>query len=142
MRGTASWLLGLIVSLMIVGWVSHTPIRHLVQVSPCLLALFFLWRGYKWAPISVLPLFAVWFVLMTFIWLFLLGIARVLTGHFTPTEIVLTIIIGICCLGGFSTALRDYRGRSIVTPLLVFVVFLALQAAAVWLSMHTRVAKI
>jgi hypothetical protein len=136
MRGTPVWLIGLIVALIIVGFVSHTPVRHLIQISPCVLSLILLWRGYKWAPISALPLFVIWFVLMTFIWLFLLGIAKVLTGHFTPTEIVLTIVIGMCCLGGFSTALRDYKGRSLVMPPLVFIAFLCLQAGAVWLSMQ------
>lgn len=142
MRGTPAWLLGLIVALMLVGFVSHTPIRHLIQVTPCLLSLALLWRGYKWAPISAMPLFAAWFVLMTLIWLFLLGIAKVLTGHFTPAEIALTIVIGLCCLGGFSTALRDYKGRSIVTPLLVFTVFLGLQAGAIWLSMRSAFSRV
>jgi hypothetical protein len=141
MRGTPAWLLGLCIALILVGLVSHTPVRHLIQISPCILSLILLWRGYKWAPISALPLFAIWFVLMTLIWLFLLGIAKVLSGHFTPTEIALTIVIAICCLGGFAAALRDYKGRSIVTPLLVFIIFLGLQAGAVWLSMRPTFAR-
>ena len=88
-----------------------------------------------------MPLFAVWFTLMTLIWLFLLGIAKVLSGHFTPVEIAMTVAIGVCCLGGFSTALRDYKGRSIITPLLVFIAFLGLQAGAVWISMQPQFAK-
>ena len=141
MRGTIPWLIGLIAALMLVGYVSHTPVRHLIQITPCLLSVFLLWRGYRWAPISALPLFALWFVLMSLIWAFLLGIAKVLSGHFTPTEIALTIVIAVCCLGGFSTALREYKSRSIFTPLLVFVLFLALQAGALWFSMHSQYSR-
>ena len=88
-----------------------------------------------------MPLFALWFVLMTLIWMFLLGIAKVMSGHFTPVEIALTVVIAGCCLGGFSTALRDYKGRSIITPLLVFIAFLGIQAGAVWLSMQPQFAR-
>ena len=142
MRRTSIWLLGLIASLLLVGLVSHTLIRHFIQIIPCLLSLILLWRGYKWAPISALPLFAVWFLLMTLIWLFLLGISKILSGHFTPTEIALTIVIAVCCLGGFSTALHDYKGRSRFTPLLAFVSFLCLQAGAIWLSMHVQLPRL
>ena len=141
MRSTSLWLLGLVIALMLVGLVSHTPVRHVIQISPCLLSLFLLWRGFKWAPISALPLFAFWFVLMTLIWLFLLGITKVLTGHFTPVEIALTIVIGVCCLGGFAAALGDFKSRARVTPLLVFVAFLGLQAGALWISMHSPFSK-
>jgi hypothetical protein len=33
-------------------------------------------------------------ILMTLIWLYLLGWSRVLSGHFSPAEIALTLIIG------------------------------------------------
>ena len=36
----------------------------------------------------------------------------------------------------FSGALRDYKGRSVITPPLVIVTVLGLQAGAVWLSMQ------
>ena len=79
---------------------------------------------------------------MSLIWLFVLGLAKVVTGHFSATEIVLTIAVGICCLGGFSTSIRAYKSRSIVTPLLVFVLFLALQAWAIWFSLHSQYSRI
>jgi uncharacterized membrane protein YadS len=137
MRGTSPWLLGVIIALLAVGFVSHTLLRHAIQIAPCILSLFLLWRGYKWAPMSAMPIFAVWFILMTMIWLFLLGISHFISGHFTLTEIILTIVIAACCLGGFSTSLRDYKSRSLITPLLVFMLFFGLQAGAIWFSMHT-----
>ena len=50
-------------------------------------------------------------------------------------------VIAPLCVGGFSAAIRDYRGRSRVLPLLVFVLFLGLQAGAVWFSMHSRFSR-
>ncbi len=35
-----------------------------------------------------LPCFVIWLVLMTLIWLFLLGWAKVISGHFTPIEVI------------------------------------------------------
>lgn len=141
-RSTSVWLLGLIVSLLLVGLVSHTPIRHVIQISPCLLALVLSARGAKWGPAAALPLFVSWFALMVLIWLFLLGIARVITGHFTPIEIALTISIGACSLGGFAAALRAVKSRPILESILLFLVFLVLQRGAMLLSMTPQFSRI
>jgi hypothetical protein len=48
----------------------------------------------KWmAP----PLSIFWLAIMVFIWLFLLGWARIVSGHFFPTEIA--IVIGVSLTG-------------------------------------------
>ncbi|HEY3741446.1 MAG TPA: hypothetical protein VGL53_16455 [Bryobacteraceae bacterium] len=141
-RPTALWLLGLIVSLLLVGLVSHTPIRHVIQISPCLLALVLLSSKNKLGSASALPLFLFWFILMTLIWLFLLGIAHVISGHFTPIEIALTISIGVCCILGFRTAFRGVKVRPAVESIVIFVVFLVLQYGAMRLSMTPRFSRI
>jgi hypothetical protein len=43
---------------------------------------------------------------MTFIWLFLLGWARILSGHFSRTEIVLTLIVGAASATGLGVSFR------------------------------------
>jgi hypothetical protein len=43
---------------------------------------------------------------MTFIWLFLLGWAWIITGHFSPTEIAMTLVIGAACSIGIGTTLQ------------------------------------
>jgi hypothetical protein len=43
---------------------------------------------------------------MTFIWLFLLGWARILSGHFSPTEIVMTLIVGAASVAGLGASFR------------------------------------
>jgi hypothetical protein len=135
-------MLGLIVSLILVGLVSGTPIRHVIQISPCVLSLILLWRRDKWGRISAVPLFAFWFVLMTLIWLFLLGIAKVISGHFTPVEIALTISIAICCLAGFRSALHGISARPFARALGILAAFLILQIGALWVSMQPQFARI
>src|SRR4029079_17330273 len=89
----AACCLSVLIALYVVGAVSIPPgsLRHEVQT----LAL--------WAPIIVgfnrhyiakwmaMPLLAFWLLIMIAIWLFLLGWARIVTGHFFPTEIAMTI---------------------------------------------------
>ena len=41
-----------------------------------------------------------------FLWLFLLGWARIVTGHFSPIDIAMTIIVGFACAIGISISLR------------------------------------
>ena len=80
-------LLGVIVSLLLVGVVSGTPLRHVVQVTPPAIALVAVWRRNFWAIYGAVAVFLLWFTLMTFIWLFLLRIARLITGAFSPVEL-------------------------------------------------------
>ena len=42
---------------------------------------------------------------MLFIWLYLLKIATITRGHFTIPEILLTVVIGICCVYGIILSL-------------------------------------
>jgi len=45
-------------------------------------------------------MFLFWLVLMSLIWLYLLGIARVISGHFSPIEVAMTIIVGVASTVG------------------------------------------
>jgi hypothetical protein len=99
-------LLGVIISLLLVGVVSGTPLRHLVQVTPGAIVLMAVWRRSSWAIYGAIAIFLLWLTLMTFIWLFLLGIARLITGTFSPVEIALTISIGAFCLIGLASSFR------------------------------------
>jgi hypothetical protein len=106
------------------------------------MALALSWRGSKWGSASALGLFAFWLTIMTLIWLFLLGIAKVISGHFTPVEIALTISIGVCCLGGALSATQGFKNRAIVPASAICASFLVLQTAALWLSMRPQFARI
>jgi hypothetical protein len=137
----AAWLAVMMAALMVVGIVSHTLLRHVVQVAPLLVAVGMSFRGSRFAAAAAAPLFAFWFLMMTSIWLFLLGIARIFIGRFTPVEITLTIIIGIASVFGLVSAC--VRGASALTAGRVgtLVGFAVLQLAAMWVSLQPFVAR-
>jgi len=65
-------------ALLVVGAVSHGVIRHIVQTSPLWIAIVLGIRGSALTKWAALPCFVFWLVLMTAIWLYLLGWARFL----------------------------------------------------------------
>jgi hypothetical protein len=119
MTNAAKWLascsLTILVALYIVGAVSVPPgsLRHEVQT----LALWFpIVLGFQRREIAkwmALPLLIFWLAIVTFIWLFLLGWARIVSGHFFPTEIAMTVLIGMACVSGLIVA---FRWRTSVRP--------------------------
>jgi hypothetical protein len=133
-----SYPLGIIMlALLIVGIVSNTIPRHLIQIFPVALAMMLSIvrsRGSHWHAI---PIFLIWFIIMGLIWFYLLGIADIVTGQFTPTEVAMTIIIGIACLYGIWEAISVKSNTPAAVNALVFIIFAGLQMLALWLS--TRV---
>src|SRR5712664_1788018 len=80
------WLAVLAGALVVVGIVSDTLLRHIIQIAPLVVASS-LPRRYAWSVSAAAPLFAFWFLVMGAIWLFLFGVARIFTGTFTTAEI-------------------------------------------------------
>src|SRR5260370_11371443 len=131
--------IGLLLSLLLVGVVSSTLLRHVVQVIPPVVAFAAVaWRA-AWGKYAALPLFIIWFVLMLLIWLYLLNIAQVLSGRFTPAEIVCTVTIGICCVCGGFVSFRMRRLASRASGILIFIAFAAFQIVAIWLSLRPSI---
>jgi hypothetical protein len=78
---------------------------------------------------------------MIFIWLFLLGWTRIVTGHFLPTEVVMTLIVGLASIAGLSACLR---WRTAIRPPVavgLFVLFAAFQLLAFRLSLYPYIAS-
>jgi hypothetical protein len=129
-------LAGLTLALLAVGVVSHTLIRHVVQVTPPVVALMLVARRPSLGTAAAIPLFTFWLGLMILIWLFLLDVVRLISGHFTTTEIALTIVIALMSgLGLVSVA----RSRSSIGPATRFgiaTLFACLQGGALVLSMQ------
>lgn len=123
-----------ILSLYVVGIVSHGIIRHFVQTAPVWPAVVLAFRRSpcaKWAALSPLLL---WLLLMINIWLLLLGLPHLLSGTFSPIEIVLTIIIGLAALVGAAIALRIRTAVSWGKAVAMLLLMLGLQFFALWLS--------
>jgi hypothetical protein len=83
-----------------VGVPDGLVLRHVVQTLPLWAAVVL---GFRRSPATgwlALPFFLFWLVLMTFIWLFVLEIARIVTGTFSPLEIAMTIVVGAASVVG------------------------------------------
>jgi hypothetical protein len=130
-------LLCVIAALFIVGIASGTELRHAVQTSPLWLPVILGARRSPSAGSFALPMFVFWLGIMVLIWLYLLGWAHIVSGQFTATEIAMTIVVGLACIPGVITAARGWR---LATGAPLFVVGLALQVAAFWVSLQPAIA--
>jgi hypothetical protein len=126
-------LAGVALALIVVGVVSSTLRTHLVQISPIVLLLALLPRARPWVSAAAAAVLSWWFVTMSGIWLFLLGLSRFLTGRFSPTEILLTVVIGMACLAGLSAS-RRAETIPLRTWLPTILFAAGLQSLALWLS--------
>jgi hypothetical protein len=134
-------LTGLILSLLLIGVVSATPLRHLVQAIPVIVALGLVWRGIGWSPYAALPLFLFWLLLISLIWLFIFGLANVITGTFSLPERILTVAIILSCVLGIGAALRASPVSGWKIRSLAFLAFALLAVAAMWASLHPLFAR-
>ncbi len=131
----------LIAALYVVGFASHTIVRHIVQTIPVWIAVVLGIRHSRWSKWTSLPCFGIWLFLMLVIWSFLLGWAHVISGHFSATEIAMTVLIGISCLVGIITALKMKTGSRPMFASVVFLGFLLLQIAALRISFLPAIAS-
>ena len=135
-------LLGTAAALLVVGLVSGTLIRHLVQVAPLVLVLIAA-RRWKpavgaWAAVSVLSF---WMVVMVLIWLFLLGLSRVTEGDFTVIEVALTVVIGAFSAAGIVSGIRAGRSLAWWQKVLTILAGWLVQAAVMAVSLSEPVAR-
>src|SRR5580700_6801212 len=98
--------LTILVALCVVGAVSHGSLRHEVQTRPLWFPIALGFRQRELAKWSALPCLIFWLAIMVFIWLFLLGWARIVSGHYSAVEIAMTLVIGLACLCGISVSLK------------------------------------
>jgi hypothetical protein len=132
--------LAILVALYIVGAVSNGSLRHEVQTLPLWFPIVTGFQQREIAKWAALPCLIFWLVIMIFIWLFLLGWARMVTGHFSPTEIAMTLTIGAACLIGLATTVRWRTTVRPLTALGVAALFGALQVLAMRLSLIPYIA--
>ncbi len=127
----ASCSLAILVALYVVGAVSHGSLRHEVQTLVLWFPIVLWFQRREMAKWAALPCLVFWLVIMIFIWLFLLGWAHLLSGHFSPVEIALTMVIGIASATGIAVCLRwrtatggpAAAGAAILSGLLQLLVF-------------------
>jgi hypothetical protein len=110
MPNASKWIaccsLAVLAALYVVGAVSNGSLRHEVQTLPLWFPIVLGFRQRELAKWSALPCLIFWLAIMVFIWLFLLGWAHIVSGHFSPIEIAMTLVIGVACVTGIVFSLR------------------------------------
>jgi hypothetical protein len=132
--------LAILIALYVVGAVSHGSLRHEVQTLPLWFPIVMGFRQREIAKWAALPCLAFWLTIMIFIWLFLLGWARIVTGHFSPTEIVMTLIIGVASVTGLGSSIRWRTDVRSVSAWGVAALFAVLQLLAFRISLIPYIA--
>jgi hypothetical protein len=130
-----------LVALYIVGAVSNGVLRHVVQTLPLWFPIVMGLRQREIAKWASLPCFIIWLVLMTLIWLFLLGWAKVVSGHFTPIEVILTLVVSAASIAGFVIGFRWRTTLSWSKALSASLIFTVLQVVALRISFLPSIAK-
>lgn len=123
-------------ALLVVGSVSHGVIRHIVQTAPLWITIALGLRGARMSKWTALPCLFFWALLMIAIWSYLLtGSPRFVRGHFSPTEIAMTVIIGVSSIVGIVGALRMKTRVRALPATVTLVVLAVLQFEALLISL-------
>lgn len=127
-------LVGLAVALLLVGIVSGTILRHVVQIIPIVLTVGLIRKRPDVGGYAALPIFVFWTFIVVLIWLFLLGLSGLASGRYSPTEKAATLVMMGCSLFGAVNAIQLGRSLRPLRRILVFVLFLVLQLVMMWIS--------
>ena len=134
-------LVGLAIALLLVGIVSGTVLRHVIQILPLILALGLVLRRPVLGAFAALPIFLFWILVVVLIWLFLLGKSNIASGHYTPIEVASTFLMAACSVVGVAGSLRIRGAERIGGRILILLLFAALQIAAMRVSFLDPVAN-
>lgn len=126
MKVAALCLIGIIVSLLCVSFISGTITRHIIQISPLIALLLIAKKQNGWGSFAAFPIFIFWFLIMFFIWLHLLGMAKIVQGHFTSGEVMLSIIMGIFSLAGVINSFKYLSVKKIFSNIIFTAATIAL----------------
>lgn len=128
-------LIGVAIALLLVGVMSGTFLRHIAQILPIILAAGVLTRRPDWGAYAALPIFLFWIFIVMLIWLFLLGVTRVASGHYTVVEVVSTVFIAGFSGVGVVRSIPIGRPLRTIGRVLAVILFGVLQVAAMWVSL-------
>jgi hypothetical protein len=137
----AACAMAIFLSLLVVGVVSASVVRHLVQTLPLWIVVGLGLRDSAWTRWAAFPVFAFWLALMAVVWSFLLGWTRIISGTFSPTEIAMTGVVAAAAVVGLFAALRDGRSRDIGRASVLAAGVLLLQLGAFVASFRPAIAR-
>lgn len=138
LKGIGWCSLTILVALYVVGSVSHGSLRHEGQTLALWVPEVAGFNRREFARWCALPCFLFWLLIMVLIWLFLLGITHVFSGHFSPIETAMTIVVGLASAVGAVLCVMRARWSWLGAGLIVL--FAALQVALVRISFLPAIA--
>jgi hypothetical protein len=124
-------------SLIVVGIVSDGIARHILQTLAVWPVIALGMRGSSLTKWAALPVFLFWLAIMVLIWLFLLHWARIVSGHFTPIEVAMTVLVGGTSTFAIAGVVRDKSHASWPMASLTFLTLAALQVCVFALSLQS-----
>jgi hypothetical protein len=130
----------LAIAILAVGPASHEVVRHVIQAAPLMLFCVVAARRPVVLRWLLGPIMLFWLMIAVLIWLFLLHVARVVTGTFNPMEIAMTIVMAAASVVGFAYFARVCRRFPLWRGLGLIALSLALQVGAFALSIQPWVA--
>ena len=134
-------LVGLVLALLLVGVVSGTVLRHVVQVTPIVMAAALLVRRPEWGAYAAFPIFIFWLFIVALIWLFLLGVSRLASGRYTPIEIASTFLMAAFAIVGLTGGVSVGKPLRLRRRISTVALFAVVQVAAMWLSLLPAIAN-
>ena len=91
---------GIAICLILLGTVSGTLPRHIVQAVPVAAAAVLAVRLGAAAILGAVGVCAFWVVVMGLIWLYLSGVSGIASGSYAPGEMALTVAIAVLSILG------------------------------------------
>jgi hypothetical protein len=140
-RMVVGCLIGLALALLLVGLVSGTVLRHIVQIVPIMVVLAVVRRRPDWGAYAAIPIFLFWTFIVTMIWLFLLGLSRIANGHYTSIEVISTFFMMAFSIAGGVKCVQLGRSLPAAGRTLAFFLFAGMQVAAMWVSFLRPIAN-
>src|SRR5579864_5426230 len=138
LKGIGVCSLAILVALYVVGAVTHGSLRHEVQTLALWVPIVAGFNQREFARWCAFPCFLFWLLIMVLIWLFLLGISNAFSGHYSPTEIAMTVVVGLA--SGLGAVLCVLRARWSWPGVGLIVLFAVLQVALVRISFLPAIA--
>jgi hypothetical protein len=123
-----------------VGFATGLVLCYVVQTLPLWIGIGFGIRRARLAGWIGLPRFLFWLTLMVFIWLYVLGVASIISGHFSPFEIAMTIIVGAASMTGIVIFIRIKSSLSPAMAVTTFGVVAVVQWACFRISFLPAIA--
>ena len=135
-RQTAVCLIVVTVALIVVGVVSDTLGRHIVQAVPVVVTVGLVLRWPATGAWAAVGVFLVWLAVMAAIWAYLLGLSEIVSGTYTNFEVFLTIVIAGCSAHGAQRGVQAGRGLKLWMMAVPLAGGLGAQAATLALSIE------